>query len=118
MSAGDFFRAQFGIAGDTGQLLNVDRGETIFLDDPLRHEDRVFKVVAIPGHERDAHVLAKGQLAHINRGTIRQNVTALDRITCLYDRTLVDTGILVGPGVLCQVVNIDRRDSLHPHLWR
>jgi hypothetical protein len=63
----DLFLAEFGVAGDTLELLDVDRGVDVFLDDLLGDEDRVFEVVATPGHERDDHVPAEGQLAGVGR---------------------------------------------------
>ena len=62
---GDFFGAQLGVTGHTGQFLDVDRGVTVFLNDALRNEDGIFEVVAIPRHERDQHVLTQGQFAQI-----------------------------------------------------
>ena len=85
----------------------MNRRKTIFLNDSLRNEDRVFEVVAIPRHKGDSHVLPKGQLTEIYRWTIGQNVTALDRVTRLNNGTLIDAGILVRSLVLREVINID-----------
>jgi hypothetical protein len=69
---GDLFLAEFGVAGDALELLDVDRGVDVFLDHLLGDQDRVFEVVATPGHERDDHVPAEGQLARIRRRDRRQ----------------------------------------------
>ena len=61
--ARDLFLAELGVAGDALELLDVDRGEDVVLDQALGDEDRVFEVVAAPRHERDHHVLAERQLA-------------------------------------------------------
>ena len=61
--ARDLFLAELGVAGDALELLDVDRGEDVVLDDALGDEDRVLEVVALPRHERDEHVLAERQLA-------------------------------------------------------
>ena len=106
---GDFLRAKLGISGDAGQLLNVDRGKPILLNNALRDEDRILKVVAVPGHERDAHVLAQRQLTQINRGSIGKDVAAGHHIARLHNGALVNTGVLVRTLILGQVINIDRR---------
>ena len=72
--AGDLFLAELGVAGDALELLDVDRGEDVVLDDALGDQDRVLEVVAVPRHERDEHVLAERQLADIGRGTVGDDV--------------------------------------------
>jgi hypothetical protein len=61
--AGDLFLAELGVARVALELLDVDRGVDVFLDQLLGDEDRVFEVVAAPGHERDDHVAAERELA-------------------------------------------------------
>src|SRR5690606_4863944 len=99
---GDFLWAELGVARHAGQLLDMDSGETIFLNHTLRQEDRVFEVVAVPRHERDAHVLPERQLTHIGGRTIGHDVATLHHVTLAHQRTLVDTSGLVGTGVLGQ----------------
>ena len=67
------------------------------------------KFVAVPRHERDTHVLAQGQLALVDRGAIGKDVALLYDISSPDQRTLVDTGVLVGAGELGQVVDVDSR---------
>ena len=55
-------------------LVDVDRRQDVVLDEPLREDDRVLEVVALPGHERDEQVLAERELALIGRGAVRQHV--------------------------------------------
>ena len=57
--AGDLFRSELGVASLDLVLLDVDRGEEVFLDDALGEDDRVLVVVALPRHERDEEVLAQ-----------------------------------------------------------
>ncbi len=45
----------------------MDRCEAILFYYALRNEDRVLEVIAIPGHERDTHVLTQRQLTRIYR---------------------------------------------------
>src|SRR5690554_6973395 len=60
------FRSQLGVTGHTGQFLDVDRGQTVFLNHLFGDQDGVLEVVTVPGHERDAHVLAQRQLTQIS----------------------------------------------------
>jgi hypothetical protein len=48
----------------------MDGGEAIFLNNTLGQADGVFEVVAVPRHERDAHVLTQSQFTHISGRTI------------------------------------------------
>ncbi len=43
--AGDFFRAQLGVAGNDRQFLDVDRGVAVVRHDVFRDQDRVLEVV-------------------------------------------------------------------------
>ena len=87
----------------------MNRRESILFNDPLRHQDRIFEVVTIPGHERDTHVLPKSKLTQINRRSIRENIATLDRVSRTDNRALIDTSVLVGTLVLRQVIDINRR---------
>src|SRR5690606_34894806 len=103
---GDFFRTQLGVTRHTGQFLNVDGGQAVFLRHPLRQQNGVFVVVTVPRHEGDAEVLTQGQLTHIHRRTIGHDVATLNLITGFHQRTLVNTGVLVRTGVFGQVVDV------------
>ena len=110
---GDLLGPQLGVASQAGQFLDVDGGEAILLHHPLGDEDGVLKVVAVPGHEGDAQILSQGQLTHVGGGTIGQDVAAADLVAHRHQGALIDTGILIGPGVFGQIVDIDAR---HPWL--
>ena len=56
---GDFLRPKLGVAGDAGEFFDVNAGVAIFLHDAFGDQDGIFKVVAIPRHERHEHVLAQ-----------------------------------------------------------
>ena len=103
---GDFLWAELGVARHAGQFLDMDSGKTVFLNHALREEDGVLEVVAVPRHERDAHVLTQCQLAHVGGRTVGQDVAARDHVTLAHQRTLVDAGVLVRTGVLDQVVDV------------
>src|SRR5205823_8411343 len=49
--ARDFLRPQLGVAGFDFELLNVNRGVVIFLDQLFVDQDRVLAVIPAPGHE-------------------------------------------------------------------
>src|SRR5450631_69629 len=104
--AGDFFLAELGVAGDALELLDVNRGEVIVLDQSLGDQDRIFEVVTAPGHEGDQDIFAKGQLAPLGSGTVGQNVACLHVIARLDDGTLVDAGVLVRALELDQVIDV------------
>ena len=105
--ARDFLGAQLGVARHHHQLLDVDRGVAVFGDDAFADQDRVLEVVAVPGHERDQHVLAERELAEVGRGAVGDDVAGGDLVAALDDRALVDVGVLVRTLVLDQVVDVD-----------
>ncbi len=103
----DLFRPELGITRHTGQFLNVDRGEAVFLNNTLGQADGVFEVEAVPRHERDAHVLTQRQFTHIGGRAVSHDVATLNAVTLAHQRTLVDAGILVRTCVFGQVVDVD-----------
>src|SRR6478735_5659306 len=103
---GDLFLAQLRVARDALELLDVNRGVDVLLGDALADEDRVFEVVALPGHERDDHVLTERELTHVRRRTVGKHVTLLHVFARADDRLLVVAGALVGALVLGQVIDV------------
>ena len=103
--ARDLFLAELGVAGDALELLDVHRGEDVVLDDALADQDQVLEVVTLPRHERDQHVLAERELAHLGSGTVGQHVAGLDHFARPDDRLLVVASALVRALVL-QVVDV------------
>ena len=104
---GDLFRPQLGVAGHTGQFLDVDRGETVFLNHTLGEQNGVLEVVAVPGHERDTHVLTQRQIPHVDGRTVGEDIATCHVVARTHDGTLVHAGVLVRTGVLGQVVDVD-----------
>ena len=100
-------RPELGVARHDLELLDVDRGEHVVAHDPLRDQDRVLEVVAVPGHERDQHVPAQSELAEVGRGSIRHDVAGDHPVADLHHRPLVDAGVLVRALELAQVVDVD-----------
>src|SRR5690606_31915649 len=104
--AGDFLRPELGVTRDDGQFLDMDRGVAVVCNDLLGNKDGVLEVVAVPGHEGDQHVLTEGQFAQVGRRAVSQHVTTCHQVAAIHDRALIDVGVLVGTGVLGEVVNI------------
>src|SRR5690606_15820209 len=107
--AGDLFRAQLGIAGHDLELFQVDRGEDVVAHDALGDQDRVFEVVAVPGHEGDEGVAAQRQFAQVRRRAVGDDVAGLHLVAHAHDRALVDAGRLVRTLELRQTVDVHAR---------
>ena len=87
----------------------MDGGKAIFFNHALGNEDGILKVVTVPGHKGDAHILTQRQLTQVDRRAIGQNIATLNQVAFFHNRALVDAGVLVRTGVLGVVVNIHRR---------
>src|SRR6266545_6624988 len=104
--AGHFLGAELGVPGLDLELLDVDRGVHVLLDQLLADQDRVLEVVAPPGHEGHEHVAAQGQLAHVGAGAVGQDLALGHVHPDLDDGLLVDARVLVGALELRQVVDV------------
>src|SRR5205823_8715994 len=91
---------QLGLANFDVVLLDVNRGERVFLDEALADDDRVLEVVAIVGHERDQDVAAQGKLALLHGGAVGDDLALLDALALLGDRLLIEAGSVVAPDEL------------------
>ena len=106
--ARDLFGPELRIARFALVLLDVNRGEAIFLDHALADEDGVFVVVAFPRHERDEHVLPERELALIRRRTVDDHLPGDDLVADGDDRPLVDARAGVAAHELEQLVGPSR----------
>ena len=104
--AGDFFRAQFGIAGVHGKFVQVDRGKHIFFYQAAGNQDGVFVVIPFPAHKAYQHVAAQRQIAVIHGRAIAQHLPLHHFIAGKYNRALVDAGILVGAFIFQKFIYI------------
>src|ERR1035437_214982 len=104
--AGDFLRSQLGVARFDFEFFNVDRSVVVFLDQLLAHQDGVFEVVPAPRHERHQHVASQGQFAQVGARTIGQNRALGDALAHADNRLLIDTGVLVAPLELRQLIDV------------
>ena len=84
----------------------MDRGVAVFGHDTLADQNRVFEVVAVPGHKRHQHVLTQSEFAQISRCAVSDHVAFCQLVTALDDGALVNVGVLVGTLVLDQVVDV------------
>src|SRR5262245_3694309 len=107
--AGDFLRAELGVARHHLEFLDMDRGEHVGADDALGDEDGILEVVAHPRHEGDEHVAAERKLAEIGRGTVGNDLPGLNLIADTHERPLIDTGVLVRALELAQIVDVHAR---------
>ena len=84
----------------------MDRGVAVVRHHLLGDHHRVFEVVAVPGHERDQHVLPQGQLAQVGGGPVGDHVAGAQAVALGHDGTLVDVGVLVAARVLDEIVDV------------
>ena len=102
----DFFGPELGIARFDLELLDVDGGVVVVLHHPLRHENRVFEVVAAPRHEGHEHVAAERELAQLRAGTVGHDLALVHLLPDTHDRLLADARVLVRALELRQVVDV------------
>src|SRR5439155_8552150 len=102
----DFLWAEFRVAGADLEFIDVNRSVNILFYDLLRDHDGVFKVVAIPWHERDEHVAAECELAVVRVRAIGNDLPFLDVLPSLDDRLLIHACAGVGAHEFAQFVNV------------
>ena len=103
--AGDFLRPELGVAGAHLELINVDGGEHVVLQDAFADQDGVLEVVAVPRHERDEHVAAEGEFAAVCARAVSNDLALLDRVALGDERLLVHAGRCVGAHELAEAIN-------------
>ena len=94
--AGDFLRAELGVAGADLEFINVDGSEDIVLDDAFADEDGVLEVVAVPRHEGAEDVAAQGEFAALGARAVGDDLALFDGVALGDDDFLVDAGGGVG----------------------
>ena len=78
--AGELLAAQLRLADFDVELLDVDRGVGVGLDQLLADDDGVLEVEAVPGHEGRQHVSAQRQLAVVGGGAVGDDLALLDLV--------------------------------------
>ena len=87
-------------------LFNMDRGVNIFTDNTLVKKNGVLVVVAFPGHEADKSILTDSKLAVAGCGTVRKDLTNVNFLALVNDRSLVYAGTLVGALELGELIGM------------
>ena len=82
----------------------MDRGIHILADKLLVKENRVLVVVTLPGHKADKSILTERDLTALGSGTVCNNLSCLNALTLVNDRSLVYAGALVRALELDKVV--------------
>src|SRR5690606_7263043 len=103
---GDLFFAKLCVAGNAFELLDMNGSVHVFFNDTLTDQNRVFKVVPLPRHERDQHVLSQSKLTTIDGRTISKNVACLNYLARAHRGLLCVTSALITTLVLGEMVNI------------
>ena len=103
----DLLRPQLGIPGLGLEFLDMDGGEHVVLHQPLREQDSILVVIALPGHEPDEHVASQGDLALVRGGAVRQDFALLHHLVLAHQRQLVDAGALVGAGIFDELIDFN-----------
>src|SRR5207249_4388688 len=114
---GDFLRPELGIAGADLEFVDVNGGKDVFFDNALADKDGVFKVVTVPGHERDEHVTAQSQLTALRAGAVRDDLSFFDGITFPDDDFLVDASGGIGPHEFADLINPNPLFRVVPNLF-
>jgi hypothetical protein len=93
--AGEFLAAESRLANLDLELVDVDRGVGVFLDEGFAHDDGVLEVMALPGEEAHEDVFTQGQFAVLGGGAIGDDLTLLDLVVFLNDGALIETRTIV-----------------------
>src|SRR6185369_14514694 len=93
--AGDLLGPELRVARLDLVLLDVDAREQVVTDEAVADDDRVLVVATLPAHERDEHVAAEGELAHLGRARVGDGLPIGDAITDVDDRAVLDARPLV-----------------------
>ena len=94
--ARNLFGTELGIARFDLQLLNVDRSIAVLFHQFFADQDRIFKVVATPGHEGHQDVAPERELALVRARPVREDLRLEHTIAPSNQRHLIDAGVLVG----------------------
>lgn len=103
--ARDFLGPELGVAGGHFVLLNVDGSEHVVFYELFGEQNCVLKVVAVPRHEGDQHVLAERELSVFCGGAVGEDCSNLYRLPALYNGLLGEAGAGVGTHEFAQLVH-------------
>ena len=77
--ARDFLRTELGVARFDFEFFDVDRRVVVVLHEAFGDQNRVFKVVTAPRHERHQDVAAERQFALVRARAVGQNLSLQSR---------------------------------------
>ena len=83
----------------------MDRRENIILNDAFTDTDCILKIISVPRHVGDQHILPDGQFSVVGAGAIRNRFTLLDLVSNGNRCLLVNTSASIGPVILAQPVH-------------
>src|SRR6185312_14201419 len=107
----DFFLATLRVANVQLELLDVDRRIHVVLHQTLAQHDGILEVVSVPRHERHRDVRAERELALFRGRTVGEYVAGCNLLAAIYQRSLIDRGVLVGAPVLLDLVPVVLRQT-------
>ncbi len=79
----------------------------IILNEPLADYDGILKVIPVPRHEGNKHVLAESQLSLVGCRTVSYDISSFYLIAYIDDRFLIEACCLVRTAELYEIVDIN-----------
>ncbi len=102
-----FFLTAFCVADFQFEFLDVDGGVDIVAYNTLGYNDRILEVVTLPWHVCHEQVTSECELAILRRITFAKRLTLHYFLPLTHQRRQVDTGILVRPAELDEVIRLE-----------
>ena len=84
----------------------MNRGIYIIANNFFINQNCVFVVVTFPCHKADQSVFTERNLTVGSSGTVRDYLTDCNLLSFFHDRTLIDTGALVGTFEFNQLIEM------------
>ena len=101
---GQLLHTALGIAHLEIVLVDVDGGEEVLTDEALIDDDGVLVVVPLPRHISGEDITSQGELTTLCGEAFRKDLPGSDTVALHDDRSLIDSGTLVGTTPLGEVI--------------
>ena len=108
-----FLLAALGVADIEAIFIDMDRSEDILADHTLIEHDSILIVITLPGHESHLEVSTQGEFTIFGRIAFGEDVTLIDTLALIADRTEVDSGALVGAAEFRYSIFLESRFELN-----